>query len=806
MSETADGPDLPLAGIRVIDLSTGPLQSVGRVLADLGADVVLVEPRGGSLGRSGGVLIDGVSATFTVWNANKRSTVAEDEHAVRAAVATADVLLLDGARADPSALPFLDRGATLDAFPGLVTIVMTDFGMTGPRAAWVGSPAVQFALAGLLARSGLPRFAEPLLPPEFLAYQAAASQAVWLVTLALTQRAVNGVGDFIDFSVLEALVHILDPGLGIAGSARAGAAMRDLPRGRPDVSYQYPIFPVRDGWVRICVLGVRQWRGMFAWLGQPEEFSDPKYDATSVRFRAAGTLYPMIGRLFSPLTREEATTQGQSLGVPVVGLASPDEILTNPAFIDAGAFTAVELGDHTATAPAGWFEIDGVRVGIRSGAPAVGQGDELAVPPLRDRFPAPAPHMPFEGLRVLDLGVIVVGAELGRLFADYGADVIKIESTGFPDGSRQSATGQELSESVAWGHRNKRSLGLNLKSDDGRAVFASLVTSADVVLTNFKPGTLEKLGFGWDELSGMNPRIVLSESSAFGNTGPWAQRLGYGPLVRASAGMSELWRYPEDPSSFSDAITVFPDHVVARLNAAAVGALLLRRYRTGRGGRVSTAQVDAIFGAMADLLVRESLQPGQLAAGDLHGGDGPRGVFPALGDDEWLVVDGFGDDRFRRMATTIGHAEWVEDPRYGSPRARRSTDSAEELHRGLSDWTRGRTAEVAAEALQAAGVPAAPMLRIQEVQDDAHLRARGNFGVLSQPQFPEPLPTLLHGMIPTNLPEPQLRPAPLVAEQSRDVLRDVLGLDDTRIDALIASGAVEEHPSAAAQPTQGTAA
>ncbi|NED70659.1 CoA transferase, partial [Streptomyces sp. SID10244] len=133
--------------------------------------------------------------------------------------------------------------------------------------------------------------------------------------------------------------------------------------------------------------------------------------------------------------------------------------------------------------------------------------------------------------RVLDLGVIVFGAELSRQFADYGADVIKIENANFPDGLRQSKRGARLSASVAWGHRNKRSLGVDLRSAEGAGVFRRLVAEADVVLANFKPGTLASMGFSYAELSRINPRIIVSESSAFGHDGPWRTRLGYGPLV-----------------------------------------------------------------------------------------------------------------------------------------------------------------------------------------------------------------------------------------------------------------------------------
>jgi crotonobetainyl-CoA:carnitine CoA-transferase CaiB-like acyl-CoA transferase len=265
--------------------------------------------------------------------------------------------------------------------------------------------------------------------------------------------------------------------------------------------------------------------------------------------------------------------------------------------------------------------------------------------------------------------------------------------------------------------------------------------------------------------------------------------------------MTALWRYPDADDGFSDAITVFPDHVVARLNAAAVAALLLRRERTGRGGRVSTAQVDAIFGAMGDWLAVESVRPGRLVTGAGLVEDAPRGVFPAEGDDEWLVIDGAGDERFARLAAVIGHPEWRSDPRFDSA-SKRMAESAV-LDAATAEWTRQQPPREAMLTLQAAGVPAAQMLRVQDLETDDSLIARNALGLLRQPQIADPLTTLLREAPARNLPEPRLEPAPLLAEHSREIMRSVLGLPDSAIDDLLESGALELHPSAKLVATHG---
>jgi crotonobetainyl-CoA:carnitine CoA-transferase CaiB-like acyl-CoA transferase len=235
------------------------------------------------------------------------------------------------------------------------------------------------------------------------------------------------------------------------------------------------------------------------------------------------------------------------------------------------------------------IEVDGVRMGAGA-APGLPEAGVAWRP--RDAVPRPDEpgERPFSGLRVLDFGVIVVGAECGRLFADEGADVIKVESSAFPDGSRQNRGTGLIAPTFATGHRNKRSLGLDLRHPEGKAVLLRLVRDCDVILSNFKGGTLESLGLDYGSLKAINPGIIVADSSAFGPSGPWSTRMGYGPLVRASAGLTMLWRYPGEPDSFCDAITVYPDHVAGRIGVIGVIALMIRRLRTGHGGRLGSAR------------------------------------------------------------------------------------------------------------------------------------------------------------------------------------------------------------------------
>ncbi|MEU9343084.1 crotonase/enoyl-CoA hydratase family protein [Streptomyces sp. NPDC048278] len=756
----------------MVDTTDGRGEGAGRFLAALGADVVLVEPPDGARARRRAPLHQGTSLYFAVRNAGKRGVTldAATEHGRRDLLAlldTADIWIESGR----PGLPGLDYDTVAARNPRLVLVTVGDFGLTGPYAGFAATDAVHAAFSGLLSRSGLPG-RPPLPPPASIVTEAAYLQAAWVALLAHHNSLRTGHGDHIDFSVHEAVTQLLDPGFGMGGSATGGRRAADWPPGRPSAGHLYPIFRCADGRVRICVLSTRQWRGMRAWLGEPEEFADPRYDDIAVRFQEAERIQARIAAHFRDRTRDELVGEGQEHGVPVAAVLTPGEALRAGHYLARGALADLEVAPGLTTrVPTGFLEVDGVRAGASRRAPLPGEHNAEVSAETR-AAPASAPASavaaasaaperthPLTGLRVLDLGVIVAGAELGRLLADHGADVIKVENRAFPDGGRQSMTGEVVTASAAWGHRNKRSLGLNLRDPEGAALFKRLAADADVVLSNFKPGTLEALGLGPDVLLALNPRLVVADSSAFGASGPWSRRMGYGPLVRASTGLSELWSYPGDPDGHSDSVTIYPDHVVGRVGAAAVVAQLVRRRRTGRGGTVGIAQAEIILDALAEHLAGEWLDLGSpQAASD--------GVYACAGDDQWCVIGVRDDtDRARLRAVVAG-----ED---------------------IASWTAVRSPREVTGLLQAAGVPAAPMLRVPELLTDPQLRARDFFAELRQPTLPEPLPAEARPARSRHLADPPQRPAPLPAEHTREIARDLLGLTDEDTDKLVARGVLE---------------
>jgi len=742
----------PLSGVRVIDMMSGPMATIARHFAELGADVVRIEPAGGLDDRRGGAIVDDVSIDFVAANFGKRAASAG---LFEALAVEADIVIAPQGAIEPIGLHELN--------PAIVLLSVSDFGDTGRFASWSGSGPVFHALSGELSRSGIPGRA-PLLPPGDLAIACAAVQAAYVTLVAYWQALKTGRGDHLDFSVLDGAVQALDPGYGIAGSATAGVPASRLPRGRPEARFMYPILPCKDGFVRLCVLAPRQWQGMFAWLGRPDEFADPSFDKLQNRF-ASKTLLPAIARLFADKTRAQVEEEAQDFGVPAAALLDLDEALATEQIAARRAFVSHEIAPGiTAPFPDGVIEIDGKRMGIAGPAPALPKPDIAWHP--RNPIPRPdaAGERPFSGLRVLDFGVIVVGAEGGRLLADQGADVIKVESSAFPDGSRQSRTGGLISPTFVAGHRNKRSLGVNLRDTRGMALLLDLVRQSDVILSNFKGGTLESLGLDFASLKAINPGIIVTDSSAFGPTGPWSRRMGYGPLVRASSGLTMQWRYPGEADSFSDAITVYPDHVAGRIGAIGVIALLIRRLRTGAGGQVSISQSEVMLSQMPTRIACDALtRAGHIVA------EAPweSAVHACAGDDEWCVVT------IRDVADTAIIAEVTG----GRP---------------LADWLAEQSAHTAMETLQTAGIAAGAMLRVSELPAFDYYIERGFFRTGKHPHMSEVLTVEAAPIRAAALPDPPEIPAPLLGEHTTELMVERLGLDREAVAALIDAGALEQ--------------
>ncbi|MGB9224909.1 CaiB/BaiF CoA transferase family protein, partial [Mycobacterium sp.] len=352
-----------LDAVRVLDLSGGSsgenADGVTRLLADLGADVLKVEPPGGSPARQVPPTLAGVSLAFAVHNANKRSTELNpddenDRQRFLELAAGADIVV-DSGRPGQAASYGVSCAELADRHDHLVALSITDFGATGPRSSWRATDAVLYAMSGSLSRSG-PAVGTPVLPPEGIASATAVAQATWCVLVAYYNRLRCGIADYIDFSRLDAVVMALDPAFGSHGQVAVGRRATGGWRGRPRNQDTYPILPCQDGYVRLCVMAPRQWRGLRRWLWEPEEFQDPKYDLLGARLAAWPQLGDLVEKLFAGQTMKELVAAGQAQGVPIAAVLTSSRILASEHFRAVGAITDAELVPGVRTiVPTGYF-------------------------------------------------------------------------------------------------------------------------------------------------------------------------------------------------------------------------------------------------------------------------------------------------------------------------------------------------------------------------------------------------------------------------------------------------------------------
>jgi crotonobetainyl-CoA:carnitine CoA-transferase CaiB-like acyl-CoA transferase len=789
-------PVRPLAGYRVVDLTCDRGELCGRLLSDLGAEVVKVEPPGGSPGRLVPPLDGDHSLFFTFRNCGKLSVELDldrsDDLARFHDLLGCSDILIDSAEVGTRSANRLESDDVAERHPHLIVVSITAYGRTGPYAGRDVPNAVVDATSGMAYKAGVAD-REPLLPPGVVSDDTASVVGAFAAVAALHQHGRSGAGQVIDVSANESAAQTIDWSL--PNASRTLSAGREPNEARAGPGPVYPIVPCRDGYVRLVVLSRRQWHAMRAWLGEPDHLQEPELDTFMGRFGIAeAVLNPLYGALFATMTMIEVAEEAQRRGVVCTPILTPADVITNAHFESRGTFHDVALSyGPTMKLPSGWFEIDGQRVTPTGRPPRPGEHTDDLYGRLGDRRPAPGagsppPSLPLTDLRVIDLGHGGVGVETGRMFAEYGADVIKIESRTYPDFIRV-LLGGEMSPSFSSSSRSKRSLGLNIKRADGVDLLKRLARESDVVIENNSTGTMDRLGIGFADLSAENTDLVMMSSQLMGSHGLWADWSGYGPNNQVTGGMTHLWSYA-DGDGPAGSQSIFPDHFAGRMGALVALAGVVGRSRGGDGFHAEICQVEQVVGVLGDLLAQESLRPGSvMPRGNRSDRGSPWGMYRCAGADEWVAICCRTDEEWRALATMTGLDQ------LGEVSLADRRERADEIDESIGAWTTTLTKEEATEACLAAGVPAGPMLTAVGQTSDPHLEARGYLAPIDQPPIGA---LILEGPAfhATGMLGPDIRPAPGLGEHTRDISATLLGLSDTEIEELVAAGVLETDPPA----------
>ena len=805
-----------------------------RCLADLGATVIKVEPPEGDSSRRHGPFPKDIphpekGGLFCLLNANKLGVTldlarARDRERLDGLLASADALV-ENLHPDDAQAVELSPADTGARFPHLIHASVTTFGHSGPwkhfrgHALQAGAAGAASIVIGDPGRAPLPL---PCSQPDFQAGINAAAG----VMLALIERRASGRGQHVDVAAADVMAFfggITSPLYTATGLEWTRAGHRASGSGG---FYPYTILPTRDGYLCMITRSGQPWKKFIDALGAPAWSAEPRY-----RDRAAlGRLYPDEGdALLAPLlgarTSAELQEMCRALAIPFAMVRSTAEVRACPQLAARGFWVTVDRA-HTGplTYPGAPWRFSRTPWRIRRPAPTLGQhnaevfGKRTLTPALSlagrgsrsgtlsplGRGQGEGRRKPLSGIRVIDFGWVAVGPVLSSLLAEFGAEVIKVESSKRLDYCRLIPTplreGENVSEALGARaaevdrvplfhqyNRGKLGVTVDLRHPGAPALLKRMVAGADVVVENFSPSVLRSAGLDYPALSAVRPGLVMISCSAVGSGGPWEDVRTFAPSLTSLSGLERLIGYAGERTL--GALTLgYGDPSNAHHGFFAVLAALAHRGRTGEGQWIDMSQLEATAGLVGEALMDLEMN-GRVwdTAGARHASMAPHGIYPSSGEDGWVAISCAGDDEWRGLGRAIDEPAWTGAPRFASHSDRQA--NAGELDAAIARWTRRLTAEEATARCQAHGVAAAPVMGLQAHEGHPQFRTRGavrtvrhaavgDFALYASPIKLSATPGKIE------------RAAPCLGEHNAEVFRGLLGLQEEEYEGLVRDGLI----------------
>ena len=800
-----------LKGFRALDLTDLSGQLCGRVLADLGMEVIKIEPPGGDPARNMAPFIasaDGkrLSTVFAHLNAGKASEVLDlntetGRAQLRELVKSADVLIesFQPGDLDAKGLGYKDLAAIN---PRIVMASITGFGQTGPKKNLACNDLVALAESGFLYISGDPSL-PPVKPPETQAYYFASLFATAGLLAALYRRERTGQGDHVDASMQEALAtqeHIIRLWANEQQIAkRAGSQHGSVAPAK--------IFSCKDGFVYLYVTR-QHWKLFLSlWKNHPIVFDASDWLNNLYRRAHADELNSAVEAFLSGFTMAEITEFLQAKGIPCVPVNTPMGFANDEQVRERGFMAPVEhAGFGKTKQPAIPFVIDGARPPVGS-VPVLDSwvAPSYVSPEARERREgvndvgaksdgigySHRSDAPLHGMRIVSFDHVLAGPYGTTILAELGADVIKVESSkGGMDPFRFFGTGEDpnLSPRFLEFNRNKRSFTVNLKHPKGQTVLHDLVAKADAVLDNYSVDVVERIGLAYDQLRKVNPNIINLRMPGLGTTGPKRHFSTVGVNITAFTGLTYLWNHPGVTNPPIGSQTVFPDYVSGTLCAIIIISGVLYRERQKRGAFIDLGQSEATaFMIGAHLMEAASSGKNPEPTGNVSLSVAPHGCYPCRGEDRWCVIAAENEQQWAALAKIIGPGV-IGNPRFATNAERLQNRDA--LDAIIGNWTKTEDAFALRDQLQGAGIPCGVVQTGEDLVNDPHLQQRGfivavdnaRLGRVVLPNFPLQF---------TNAKLTRRWEFPVLGRDTETVLRDVVGYDEATIAAHRRDGVLE---------------
>jgi crotonobetainyl-CoA:carnitine CoA-transferase CaiB-like acyl-CoA transferase len=826
-----------LNGLRVLDLShgvAGPFAA--RLLGDMGAEVVKVEEPGrGDFARREEPLKKDApeperSLLFQYLNWNKRGVTldlrSEASHAALRKLVERSDCVIEAFRPGTLAGWGIGVERLLEWNPNVVVTSVTNFGQTGPYAAYRATDLVVHAMGGVMQISGrVDR--EPLKHGLQQALFCAGLNAAYATLAArLAVVASGGPGEHVDLSIHEVLAseHSANaPLYAMLGAVQGRRAVAQDPfSGEP--------IPTGNGYLSVQAGGGTPFGDYADLLGVPA--LRDRFATLAARVRAPDEVRKLIEDAVADKDAKDLFLAGAKKRFLTGFVQTADDLLACP-HLEAREFWA-EI-DHPATGayrfPGELVKLSKTPITIRRRAPLLAEHNHEVLEselgfsareaaamqsrpatPRRDarasmkpkqavRPPAPQRTLPLAGMRVLDLSTVLAIPYCGGLLSDLGAEVIKIEAPNRLDTmrtndwlSREAGPGDDPWNRAGGFHtvnRGKRSLVLNLAEARGREVFRKLVAVSDIVINNYTPRVLRGWGLGYDELRKIRPDVILLSNTGYGSTGPWSPFPTQGTVLENTMGITAYTGYRGDKPW--KAGQSYPDFITCWTGLTALMAAVLHRKATGDGQSIDMGMYQVGVALMPEpLLALQANGETWERIGSEDRMHVPSNVYPAAGDDKWLTLSVTRDDEWVAFAQAIGRPELGSDARYREESQRRSR--REEIDAIVRTWTAQQDALAATQILQAAGIAAGPVLNNRDLLLDPHLRARGFYEYVEHWQPMGVRPLIGRPYTFRNTPLRIHKGAPRYGEDNRYVLRDLIHLDEAEIAALYSEGITADAP------------
>ncbi|MBE1548213.1 crotonobetainyl-CoA:carnitine CoA-transferase CaiB-like acyl-CoA transferase [Mycobacterium sp. OAS707] len=748
---TGDSPT-PLHDLRVVEISDRIAGAYcGKLLVDAGADVVKVEPVAGDALRrfttTGAVPAEGIdSPLFSYLNAGKRSVTAASEELL----GSADVLITT------------QRSELGSTSPQCVVVSISDFGLTGP---WSDRPATEFTLQAV---SGLTGFrGDPAGPPISIGgdlgeYMGGACAAYGALALRRRVRR-GGRGGHLDMSMLEAITLM-------QSSEWLHSQLLQVPPIKRSIEVP-SIEEAADGYVGISMVTGQQWLDFAAMVDCQELTEIPELRFQIGRWDYRDWIRERIGPWMRERTVDEIVELGQLFRLPIAPLGNGATIPQMDHLRERGVYLDNPTGFRQPRAP--WLMSAAAPAPVRP-APTVGEADGETLWQPRESVDVTASDLPLAGVRIVDLTAFWAGPAATHALAALGADVIKIESIQRPDGIRYSG-GMRTDVDDWWEYgwlfqamnTNKRSVTLDLESQDGIRLLKQLVSQSHAVIENFSPRVMDQFGLGADALLAIKADLVVVRMPAFGLSGPWRDRVGFAPTMEQIAGLAWVTGLPEGPPVPPRGAC---DPLAGVHAAFALLCALEFAERTGRGQLVEVPMIETVLNVTAAQTIEYEMFGEILERRGNRGHAGAiQDLYRCTGDDNWIAICAQTDAHKTALSELTGGIE-------------------------LSDWLADQDLDAAVDALAHKGIPAAAVVSPSLVTENPQLRHRGFFERLDHSRtgegwYPTPPFTLLDGN------ERWLhRPPPTLGQHNGEVLTELCGLTGEDLERLAAQGVIGTRP------------